>query len=509
ACSSQTINITVSAVNDAPIALPFSTSTNEDQSVTGVINTASDIDSPDLIYSLLSAGSGGNLSITSNGNFTFLPAINFNGIFTTQYRVCDNNSLCTTASFSITVVPVNDIPIINSEGVSTNEDTPVSGNVSNNDVDVDGNTLSYTTNYNNLNGVFLLQGNGSFTFTPALNYSGTVSIPYTGCDPSNACAQATLTLTIMAVNDRPNANNINLTTNEDTPVSVSLTQNSSDAEILPLSFSVFNVSNGTVSVSGSGNAVFTPAMNYNGSAGYSYIACDVQGLCDTAQVAISVVAINDAPVAGADVFNVNEDQSISGNLALNDSDPENSLLSFSLLNTPASGNLIINANGTFNYSPALNFNGSINANYQVCDAQNACSTGNITFVLAPVNDSPVASNGIVTINEDQSVTLNLVSLVSDVDNNTFTFSVLSPSNGTLSINSGVVQYQPSPNFFGTDAFQFIVCDGGGACDTGNYNITIIGVNDGPSPVNDFFSAAEDNSFTGSVALNDLNPDNTL
>jgi hypothetical protein len=507
ACSSQTVNITVSAVNDAPIALPFSASTNEDQSVTGVINTASDVDSPNLIYSTLSSGAGGNLSISTNGNFTFLPAINFNGVFNAQYRVCDNNSLCSIASFSITVIPVNDFPIINSETFSTPEDTPLSGSVSSNDNDVDGNTISYTANYNNLNGVFSLQSNGAFTFIPALNYSGTVSIPYTGCDASNACAQATLTLTITAVNDRPIANNINLSTNEEVAITVNLTQNSSDAEILPLSFTVFNPSNGTVSVSSSGNALFTPAINYNGPAGYSYIACDVQGLCDTAQVAITVVAINDAPVAGADVFNVIEDQAISGNLALNDSDPENSLLSFSMLNLPASGNLVINANGTFNYSPALNFNGNISATYQLCDSQNACSTGNITFVIAPLNDSPVASDGAVTINEDQPVTLNLISLVSDADNSIFTFSTLSPSIGSLSANSGVVQYQPAPNFFGTDAFQFIVCDPGGACDTAVYNIVILAVNDGPSPVNDVFGLVEDVSFSGSVASNDVNPDN--
>lgn len=506
-CSSQTINITVSPVNDPPVALPFIASTSEDQSITGIINSASDVDSPNLVYSLLSAGTGGNLSITSSGNFTFVPAINFNGTYTAQYRVCDNNSLCSSSSFSIIVVPINDIPIINSESFNTNEDTPVSGNLSTNDVDVDGNSLTYTANYNNLNGVFTLQTNGSFSFSPALNYNGTISIPYTGCDVANACAQATLTLTVNAVNDRPNANNISLTTNEDAPVTVSLAQNSSDAEILPLSFNVFNAMNGAVTVSTSGNAVFTPTANYSGSASYSYVACDVQGLCDTAQVNIAVIALNDAPVAVADVFNVSEDQSFSGNLALNDSDPENSVLSFSLANNVGTGSLIINTNGTFNYSPAANFSGNVNATYQVCDTQNACTTGNITFVITPVNDSPVAMNGTVSINEDQPITLNLNSLVSDVDNNAFTYTVLSPSNGSLSVNSGIVQYQPAANYFGTDAFQFIVCDAVGACDTANYIISITAVNDGPSPANDVYSLVEDLIFTGNVALNDLNPDN--
>ncbi len=119
---------------------------------------------------------------------------------------------------TITVTGVNDAPVAVNDTASTAEETAVSGNVLGNDTDVDtGTTLTATLVASPAHGAVTLNADGSFTYTPAANFSGTDSFTYTASDGTAVSNVATVTITVTAVNDAPVAVNDAATAAEDTP----------------------------------------------------------------------------------------------------------------------------------------------------------------------------------------------------------------------------------------------------------------------------------------------------
>jgi gliding motility-associated-like protein len=160
----------------------------------------------------------GTLVINANGTYTFTPALNYNGtVPAVTYTVSDGQGGTDTALLQITVTAVNDAPVANNDTATTSEDTPVSGNVLTNDTDVDGNPLTVTQfTIPGVPGTFsagqtatipgvgtlVINANGTYTFTPAPNYNGTVPpVTYTVSDGQGGTATATLQITVQAVGD--------------------------------------------------------------------------------------------------------------------------------------------------------------------------------------------------------------------------------------------------------------------------------------------------------------------
>ncbi|RVT40656.1 tandem-95 repeat protein, partial [Sphingobium algorifonticola] len=139
-----------------------------------------------------------------------------------------------------------------------------------------------------------------FVYTPNANYNGTDSFTYTLSDGAGGSDTATVSLTIAAVNDAPDAVNDNGgSTAYETPRSISLASllgNDTDIDGGALSVvSVQNAVNGSVAIVG-GNAVFTPTAGYSGAASFTYTVSDGAGGTDTATVALTV----SPPVSGDD-----------------------------------------------------------------------------------------------------------------------------------------------------------------------------------------------------------------
>jgi VCBS repeat-containing protein len=189
---------------------------------------------------------------------------------------------------------------------------PVGIGVLANDSDVDGNPLSVTVLTGPAHGTLTLNADGSFSFNPTTNYTGSDSFTYRVSDGSGGTATATVTLNIANTNTAPVATNDSYTTNEDTtlnvPAGTGVLSNDTDANGDPLVVTgiVTGPTHGTVSLNANGSFTYTPVANYNGADSFTYQVSDSRGGTATATVNLTVNPVDDAPTAVNDTATVNE-----------------------------------------------------------------------------------------------------------------------------------------------------------------------------------------------------------
>ncbi|MGX1739932.1 Ig-like domain-containing protein, partial [Bosea sp. NPDC055353] len=522
----------------------------------------------------------GTLTINADGTYTFVPAPDYFGPVPVVTYTATNGTASDTATLTITVTPVNDPPIAVDDTGTTPEDTTLTGNVLTNDTDIDNATLTVTQF--SVNGITATAGqtgtipdvgqitvnaNGSYTFVPAPDYNGLVPvITYTVSD-GTLTDTATLTITVTPVNDPPVAVNDTGTTPEDTtltvPAASGLLFNDSDVDGTPLTVTGFQVGSrtftagqtatiplvGQLTINADGSYTFVPAPNYNGPVPVVTYTVSDGALTDTATLTITVTPVNDVPVANDDTATLAEDTTLTvpaaSGLLANDSDVDNATLTVegfevegvlfgpgTTANIPGFGALMIAADGSYTFTPALNFNGTVPpVTYRVSDGSGGTASAVLTITVTPVNDPPVDGNETNTVVEDTTLSVpaanGLLNNATDVDGiDTLTIAdyaipginggnpiaagtaTLIPGVGTITINAdGSYTFAPAADYTGAiPVITYTVSDNAGGTDTSTLTLTITPVNDPPVARNDLVSTPEDTTLTGNVLGNDVDVD---
>ena len=538
-----TVTITVNPVNDAPVANDDAFSTDEDtpSGTIDLVGNDTDVDGDTLSVQSIAgttltpgvaqtiAVTNGTVNVSAAGVVTFTPDANYNGPVTFDYVVSDGNGGTDTGTVNGTINPINDDPTAVADAYATNEDTalniPASG-VLGNDSDIDGDTITVLSHTAAANGTVVVNGDGSFTYTPNANFNGSDTFTYTVSDGNGGTDTATVTITVNPVNDAPVANDDAFSTDEDTPSgTIDLVGNDTDVDgdtlsvqsiagttLTPGVAQTIAVTNGTVNVSAAGVVTFTPDANYNGPVTFDYVVSDGNGGTDTGTVNGTINPINDDPTAVADAYATNEDTTLnipaSGVLG-NDSDIDGDTITVLSHTAAANGTVVVNGDGSFTYTPNANFNGSDTFTYTVSDGNGGTDTATVTITVNPVNDAPVANDDAFSTDEDTpSGTIDLVGNDTDVDGDTLSVqsiagTTLTPgvaqtiavTNGTVNVSAaGVVTFTPDANYNGTVTFDYVVSDGNGGTDTGTVNGTINPINDDPTAVADAYATNEDTAL---------------
>ena len=203
-------------------------------------------------------------------------------------------------------------PVANNDTVTTNEDTAKSFNVLTNDSSPSNGPLSVTSYTQAAHGTLIKGASGSFTYTPAKDYSGTDSFTYTISDGKGS-ATATVNVTVTAVNDPPVAVNGSKTTPEDTSITI-LVATDVDSTVLTSVCTTVPPGVGTTVDNGNGTITFTPPDDFNGSVTISCSVTDDKGASTqpTSTANLQVDAVNDAPDADDDSASVSQNTSTAG-----------------------------------------------------------------------------------------------------------------------------------------------------------------------------------------------------
>jgi VCBS repeat-containing protein len=348
-----TVTLTVTPVNEAPVAVDDAYTVAEDSSVDvpppGILQNDTDPDGDSLSATVVQPPSHGGLAFGPTGTFEYQPDQDFVGTDTFTYRASDGQLTSNVATVTLTVTPVNDPPVVTGDSYSTAEDTPLTvaaPGVLGNDSDPDsGDTLTATQVTGPAHGTLTLNPNGSFTYTPAANYNGPDSFIYQASDGHGGLTKATVSLTVTPVNDPPVVTGDSYSTAEDTPLTVSapgVLGNDSDPDGDTLSATlVTGPAHGTLTLNPNGSFTYTPAANYNGPDSFIYQASDGHGGLTKATVALTVTPVNDPPTVTVAAGGGCGTDDRSGTINLTLSDPDSATLTL----TAASSNTTVLPNG--------------------------------------------------------------------------------------------------------------------------------------------------------------------
>ncbi|MFC7676432.1 Ig-like domain-containing protein [Mycolicibacterium sp. GCM10028919] len=368
--------------------------------------------------------------------------------------------------------------------------------------DANGDRLTYTVPARGAVGgpthgtVTVDQATGTFTYDPDDAYAltgGTDTFTYTVSDAgarrtilgiplsfSPSSATGTVAVTLNRVNVAPVINGDDRTTLEDTPVTIAVLGNDTDANGNPLTVTgVTQATNGTTTFTASG-VTYTPNANYYGTDSFAYTASD-GAVTGTATVTVTVIQRFDDLVAVNDTVAVAEDSGTTViDVLANDTDIDLGPKTITAVTQPTNGSVTVTGT-TVSYIPNANFNGTDTFAYTV----NGGPTATVTVTVTPVEDNPVAANDTAIVAEDSGTTLiDVLANDTDADGGATTITgVTQPTNGTVTFTGTALSYAPNANYNGTDTFTYTVNGGSTATAT----VTVTAVNDAPVAANQSYT----------------------
>ncbi|WP_153574005.1 tandem-95 repeat protein, partial [Vibrio parahaemolyticus] len=522
------VSVTVTPVNDSPVAVDDTTSIQEDTAVTiDVLTNDTDVDGDKLSIESASVPKEQGTVEVVDGKLVFTPAENFNGDAEITYTVTDGE-LTDEAKVTVTVNPVNDMPTIKVDAVESITEDAVSTDtvlatlmVRDTDTPEDQLTVSLE---NNSNGYFVLVGN-EVKLTQAgvdavnndeLNLKD-LTISASVSDGVNPTANDSDSLVVNRVNDAPTikVDAVESITedavNTDTVVAT-LTVRDTDTPEDQLTVSLENNSNGyfvlvgnEVKLTQAGvDAVNNDELNLKD---LTISASVSDGVNPTASDSDSLVVnrVNDVPT----VENAIADQVLSEdfdaytidlNEVFKDSD---SSLEFSVSGNNSIQISIVNGVATIN--PTADWNGKETITFTATDPSGESVSQTVNFTVAPVAD---------IVADKATVVEGMPTIIKVLGNDTFEGDdkVVSldtnngPANGTVSVNpDGSVTYTPNDNYHGADSFTYIVTSGG-VSESTTVSVDVTPVNDAPVAKDDTAITDEDTPVTIDVLPNDTDID---
>ncbi|PMO95977.1 Ig-like domain-containing protein [Vibrio splendidus] len=444
--------------NNSPIGDTVSFSINEDTPVSGTLS-ASDEDGDSLFFTKATDPSNGTVVIDENGDWTYTPNENYNGNDSFTVVVSDGQGGTDTITVNIGVTPINDSPVGEDVSVTTDEDTPVSGSLTATDADND--QLTFSKGTEPLNGSVVVDENGNWTYTPDENYNGSDSFTVVVDDGQGGTDTITVDVGVTPVNDQSSFDAQTVTYAENQVVDA-VVGTLSGSDLDGVTKYEFKHSDGTLSttsedgfysVDAAGNISITAAgvaaevndfEQGTSNVDYQMVLIDNLGNASEATMTLNETNVNDNDTViekATDTFDYAEGTAAGVSLGqVTATDADGSNISYSIADAnnvfadddaakanpfyqvDENGHVSLTAAGAaaFTNDYELDSNShQITVTATGTDGSTGAGTSDdivVTLNETNVNESPIASDNVVDINEDTSTFIEWDSFgISDVD----------------------------------------------------------------------------------------------
>jgi VCBS repeat-containing protein len=364
----------------------------------GVLANDTDANGNTLTAVLVSGPSHGTLTLNADGSFTYTPATDYTGSDSFTYQASDGQALSNVATVALNVTA----PVAGNDSYGARKNvtlTVAAPGVLANDTDAGGFTLTTVLVSGPSHGTVTLNADGSFTYVPATDYTGSDSFTYKDSGGGTFSNVATVSLTVAA----PTATNDSYGARKNVTLTVAapgVLANDTDPYGDPLTaVLVSGPAHGTVALSANGSFTYTAATDYTGPDSFTYEAVAGGALSNVATVSFTVTA----PVAVNKSYGTPEEKALTvaapGVLA-GDTDAGGFSLTAVLVSGPAHGNLTLNADGSFTYTPATAYTGPDSFTYKDSGGGTFSNVATVSLtVTAPtlsINDVRANSSGVAT-----------------------------------------------------------------------------------------------------------------
>ncbi len=488
-----TVTLTVTPAPDAPVAIAATVLTAPETPVL-ITLTGADVDGDALSFAVATPPASGALSGTPP-SLTFTPEAGFAGTVTFTFTASDGALISAPATVTINV---DSVPVVGPRTITTDEDTAAAP-ITLTGTDAEGHALTFS--------IFTAPAHGMITgtlpeliYTPAADYHGADSLTYRAHDGFGYSAPATVSVTVVPVNDRPVA--LPQTIASGPPLAIQLSGTDVDGDALTYAVVTLPPAG---SLSGTAPALtYAPEPGFLGTVEFTFKVND--GTLDSAPATVTLTVENAPPSAPARTLETNEDAAAPP-LTLTATDANEHPVTFAIVTPPVHGTL----SGTLPeviYTPVPDYHGADAFTYKANDGLADSAPATVSVTILPVNDPPIPLPPAPETPEDTDASVTLAA--NDVDGDTLVFAVSTPpAHGTFSGTPPELTYTPDANWHGTDTFEFTVSDGLVTTAPQRVTITVTPVNDAPITSFDVFSVSEDQALSVTLTRHILRNDSDL
>ncbi|MFN5273993.1 MAG: beta strand repeat-containing protein [Planctomycetota bacterium] len=522
-----TVSITITPVNDPPVANNDTASVVEGGSVNiSVLSNDSDIEGNIDLTSVVIVSQPANGTVGVNTQTGVVNYVHNGGPSTSDsftYNFKDSQGVVSNvATVSITIQRK---PIANNDGLSVARGGEETVNLIANDTAPSG-TLSPSSiviTTQPANGTITSLGNGQVTYKHNGSNTTSDSFAYTVADSnSNVSVPATVSVTITPVNNPPVTQPDTATVSEGGSVDINVLSNDTVTfdGLDPASVTIVTApTNGTVIVLSNGSIRYTHSGTESTSDVLFYTVRGNNGLVSSStRVDITITAVNDGPLAVNDEANVLEGGTVNIPVLANDTDADNAIdtATVVIVNSPSNGTAILGVGGVVQYTHDGTETTVDSFTYRVSDVSGKASNlATVSISITPVNDPPVAVNDAATIPSNIAAIVDLAANDFDNDDGLDLASIAigtQPSHGTLTVQTdGKVSYVHDGSEATSDVFTYRIRDKSGQLSNeATVSLTITLVNQPPIAVPDSATvSAPGGQVVIDVAGNDSDPDGGL
>jgi VCBS repeat-containing protein len=456
--------------DNAPAAAPDTALAHKNTSVGGnVLGNDTDVDADTLSASVYSGPSHGTLTLSADGSFVYTPNTDYTGSDSFTYAVDDGYGGSATATVTIAVADTP-APVGTADGYTAAADIVVdaANGVLANDTAPNGGALVATLASGPRHGALALSPDGSFVYTPDDGFTGSDSFTYY---PTDADGPGPATLVNLVVTDHPpQVEDDAATTSEETPVTLAVLANDTDADGTPLA--ILGVSDGafgTTTVNADGTITYTPDRNRNGTDTFTYVVDDGYGRSAVGTATVTVTPVNDTPAIGSDQLITPQDTAIDVDLRSLATDVETAPedLTFAV-SWAQNGTVELLADGhTARFTPNPGYAGPASFSVSVTDTGDGDSAPLTAYgsVSVLVDAPPVAYGANLSMHLAPGETAAIHLFYYDPDGGAVTLvDYTLPDRGSIGVAAGGFQFNytaPDPAFVGATSFTYTVRDGEG------------------------------------------------